>query len=74
MYSCTLSLTSALDSGVGGQRHASVSLPPGNTRYPFYRILAGSQSRSGRVRKNLAPPPTAGIRSPAIQANSDSLY
>ena len=27
-YSCTLSLTSALD-GVGGQRHAPAALPPG---------------------------------------------
>jgi hypothetical protein len=27
-YSCTLSLTSALD--VGGQRHAPAALPPGN--------------------------------------------
>jgi len=35
-YSSTLSLTSALD-GVGGQRHATVALPPGKTRYPMYR-------------------------------------
>jgi len=28
MYSCTLSLTSALE-GVGGQRHAQAALPPG---------------------------------------------
>ena len=28
-YSCTFSLTSLLD-GVGGQRHSSVTLPPGN--------------------------------------------
>jgi hypothetical protein len=38
MYSSTLSLTSALD-GVGGQRHALVTLPPGKTRYPLYRRL-----------------------------------
>ena len=30
-YSCTLSLTSALD-GVGCQRHAPATLPPGKTR------------------------------------------
>ena len=30
MYSSTLSLTLALD-GVGGQRHASAALPPGNS-------------------------------------------
>ena len=49
-YSSTLSLTSALD-GVGGQRHAPAALPPGKTRYPWYRRLGGSQGRSGRVRK-----------------------
>ena len=30
---------------------------PGNeTRYPLYRRLGGPQGRSGRARKNLAPP------------------
>ena len=29
MYSSTLSLTSALDGGVDGQRHAPADLPPG---------------------------------------------
>ena len=56
MYSSILSLTSALD-GVGCQRHALAALPPGKTRYPLYRRLGGPQGRSGRVRKNLAPPP-----------------
>jgi hypothetical protein len=46
----TPSLTSALY-GVGGIRHASAALPPGNTRYPLYRRLSGPQDRSGRVRK-----------------------
>ena len=41
---------------VGGQRHAPAALPPGKTRYPFYRRLGGPQSRSGRVRKISAPP------------------
>jgi hypothetical protein len=49
-YSSALCLTSALD-GVGGQRHAHASLPPGMTRYPLYRRLGGTQGRSGRVRK-----------------------
>ena len=31
-------------------------LPPGKTRYPFYRRLGGSQGRSGRMRK-VSPPP-----------------
>ena len=55
IYSCTLSLTSALD-GVGGQRHAPAAFPPGRTRYPLYRRIGGPQDRSGRVRK-IPPPP-----------------
>jgi hypothetical protein len=42
--------------GVGGQYHAPAALPPGNTRYPFYRRLGGPQGRSGRVRK-ISPSP-----------------
>ena len=41
---------------VGGQRHAPAALPPGKTRYPFYRRLGGPQGRSGQVRK-ISPPP-----------------
>ena len=54
-YSCTLSLTSALD-GVVGQRHAPAALPPGNTRYSLYRRLVGPQGWYERVRK-ISPPP-----------------
>jgi len=50
MYSSTLSLTSALN-GVGGQRHAPAALPPGKTRYPFFKRLLGPQGRSGKLRK-----------------------
>jgi hypothetical protein len=39
--------------GVGGQRHAAATLPPGKTRYPFYKRLGGRQGRSGRLHKNL---------------------
>jgi len=39
-YSCTLSLTSALD-GVGGQRHAPAALPLGKIWYPLCRRLGG---------------------------------
>ena len=42
--------------GVGGQRHASVTLPPGETRYLLYRRLGGSQGRSGQLRKIYPPP------------------
>jgi hypothetical protein len=52
-YSSTLSLTSALDGGVGGQRHAPAALPPGMTRYQLYRRFGRPQGRSGRVLKTL---------------------
>ena len=57
--------------GVGGQRHAPVSLSPGKTRYPLYRRLDGPQGRSGRVRK-ISPP--TWIRSPDRPSLSESLY
>jgi hypothetical protein len=37
--------------GVGGQRYAPASLPPGKTSYLLYRRLGGLQEQSGRVRK-----------------------
>jgi hypothetical protein len=54
MYSSTLRLTSAPDGG--GQLHVPAALPPGNTQYPLYRRLGGTQGRSGRARKILPPP------------------
>jgi hypothetical protein len=34
---------------VSGQLHVPAALPPGKSpRYPFYRRLGGTQSRSGR--------------------------
>ena len=39
------------------------TLPPGKTRYPFYRRLGGPQGRSGRP-ENLVP---TGIRSRTVQ-------
>jgi hypothetical protein len=50
-----LCLTSALVD-VGGQRHDLAALPPGKTRYTFYRKLVGPQGWSKRVRK-ISPPP-----------------
>ena len=47
-YSCTLSLTSAVDE-VGAQRHSPADLPPGKNRYPLYQRLGGPRGRSGRV-------------------------
>jgi len=40
---------------VGGQRDALTALPKRKTRYPLYRSLGGHQSRSGIVRKKIAP-------------------
>ena len=57
--------------GVGGQRHAPAALLPGETRYPLYRRLSGSQDRSGLMR--IISPPT-GIRFPDRPACSESLY
>ena len=37
--------------GMCGKHHALADLPPGKTRYPFYRRLDGAQGQSGRVRK-----------------------
>jgi len=51
-YSCTVSLTSALEGG-GGQRHAPAALRPGKTVYILYRGLRGPQGRSGE--ENIAP-------------------
>ena len=43
--------------------HLDRILPPGKTRYPFYRRLGGPQGRSGRA-ENLVP---TGIRSRTVQ-------
>jgi hypothetical protein len=50
--SSTISITSALEGD--GQRHALAALPQEKTRYPLYRRLGSSQSRTGLVRKNIA--------------------
>ena len=55
-YSSTLFLTSALEGGEGSASRPGRTLPPGKTRYPFYRRLGGPQGRSGQVRK-ISPPP-----------------
>ena len=41
---------------VGVQLHATEALPPGETRYPFYRILSEPHGRSGQVRKTSPQP------------------
>ena len=70
MYSCTLSLTLALD-GVGGQRHPPAALTPGKTRYPLYKEAGWAPGPVWTGAENLAP---TGIRSPDRPARSESLY
>ena len=55
-YSSTLFLTSGLEGGEGSASRLGRILPPGKTRYPFYRRMGGPQGRSGQVRKISSPP------------------
>ena len=42
-------MTAALEGGEWSAARTGCTLPPGKTRYPFYRRLGGPQGRSGRV-------------------------
>ena len=57
------SMTAALEGGEWSAALAGGTLPPGKTRYQFYRRLGGPQGRSGRA-ENLVP---TGIRSRIVQ-------
>jgi len=70
MYTSTLSSTLVLDE-MGGQCHAPATLPPERTCYPLYRLLGGSQGRSGGVRK---VSPLTRIRSQDCLTRSKSLH
>jgi len=61
-------MTAALEGGEWSAARPGRTLPPGKTRYPFYRRLGGPQGRSGRT-ENLVP---TGIRD--RPARSQSLY
>ena len=56
-------MTAALEGGEWSAARPGRTLPPGKTRYPFYKRLGGPQGRSGRV-ENLIP---TGIRSRTVQ-------
>ena len=56
-------MTAALEGGEWSAARPGRTLPPGKTRYPFYRRLGGPQGRSGRA-ENLVP---TGIRSRTAQ-------
>ena len=63
-------MTAALEGGEWSAARPGRTLPPGKTRYPFYRRVGGSQGRSGRA-ENLVP---TGIRSRTVQPVAQSLY
>ena len=44
-------MTAALEGGEWSAARPGRTLPPGKTRYPFYRRLGGPQGRSGRAAK-----------------------
>jgi len=56
-------MTAALEGGEWSAARPGRTLPPGKTRYPFYRRLGGPHGRSGRA-ENLVP---TGIRSRIFQ-------
>jgi len=56
-------MTVALEGGEWSAARPGRTLPPGKTRYQFYKRLGGSQGRSGRA-ENLVP---TGIRSRTVQ-------
>jgi len=56
-------MTVALEGGEWSAARPGRTLPPGKTRYQFYRRLGGPQSRSGRA-ENLVP---IGIRFRTVQ-------
>ena len=57
-------MTAALEGVEWSAARPGRTLPPGKTRYPFYRKLGGPQGRSGRE-ENLVP---TGIRSRTVQS------
>ena len=63
-------MTAALEGGEWSAARPGRTLPPGKTRYLFYRRLYGPQGRSGQP-ENLVP---TGIRSRTVQPVAQSLY
>ena len=63
-------MTAALEGAEWSAARPGRTLPPGKTRYPFYRRLGGTQGRSGRA-ENLVP---TGNSIPDRPARSQSLY
>jgi len=66
-YSCTPSLTSALDGGGLSTPRSSHFTPGKDTRYPLHRNKCGVPGPVGTLVKNLAPLPPPGFDSRIIQ-------
>jgi len=62
-------MTAALEGSEWSAAHPGRTLPPGKTRYPFYRRLSVPQGRSGQA-KNLVP---TGIRCRTVQPDFITL-
>jgi hypothetical protein len=67
-------MTSALEEGECSAASPGRTLPLGKTWYPLYRRVGGPQGRSvhSKYLRKISPPP--GIRTPDLQARSQSLY
>jgi len=63
-------MTAALEGGEWSAARPGCTLPPGMTRYPFYRRLGGPQVRSGRAENLVA----TGIRSRTFHSVAQTLY
>jgi len=62
-------MTAALEGGEWSAACPSRTLPPGKTRYPFYRRLGGPQGRSGQA-ENLVPTEIRSPDRPALNKSS----
>ena len=70
IYSCTLDLTSALDGGVGSQRHAPAALPPVKWS-PMVQEVGWVPGAVWTDAENVF---CTRIRSPELPARSESQY
>jgi len=57
-------MTAALERGEWSASRPGRTLPPGKTRYPFYRRLGGTQGRSGQAENLVATEIDPGPSSP----------
>jgi hypothetical protein len=60
--------------GEGGQHHAPAALPPGKTRYPFYRRLGGPRAGLDRCTKSRPPPGFDPLTVQSVASRSKKNY